>query len=312
MNARGASAPGKALLSGEYAVLEGAPAIVAAVDRRVRVAWGAEPGRPLPPEVTATLDRAVARVGQAPGSIHIDVADLYEGDIKLGLGSSAGAAVAAAAAVFDHHQHDVGDPTTRDAIFRCAFDGHAAVAPSGSGVDVAASTYGGFLRFSRTSREPTFRSVTLPRGLTLALVWTGHAARTSNLIEAVHQFREQDPDAYRARSNALIETAVRFADAFEAGDAGTVIAEADRYGEAMRLLGNDAKAPIVDAALSRAMSLARTYHGAAKPSGAGGGDVAVAFFSDPSHAASFTDACRGAELQPVDVAWGAEGARATH
>ena len=48
-----ASAPGKIVLSGEYAVLAGAPAIVMAVDRRARVA-------------IADVDGDVSRV-RAPG-----------------------------------------------------------------------------------------------------------------------------------------------------------------------------------------------------------------------------------------------------
>lgn len=309
MTWNGTSAPGKALLSGEYAVLEGAPAIVAAVERRVRASWTQEADRPLGPEVTATLERAVGRVGPCPGSVDIDVADLYEGEIKLGLGSSAAASVAAAGAVFDHHGQDIGSHAVRDEIFECAFEGHAVVAPSGSGVDVAASTYGGFLRFSRDAGVPTYSSIAPPHDLTFNLVWTGHAARTSELIEAVHGLRERDPDSYRARSNALVEGAVRFADAFERGSANVVIAEADRYGEAMRALGNDANAPIVDEALSQAIELARAHGGAAKPSGAGGGDVAVAFFSNPSDSLTFDESCRDAGLQPIDVTWGAKGVR---
>ena len=43
MNVR-TSAPGKVILSGEYAVLDGAPAVVMAVDRRARVSVSAGSG----------------------------------------------------------------------------------------------------------------------------------------------------------------------------------------------------------------------------------------------------------------------------
>ncbi|TNF61233.1 MAG: hypothetical protein EP303_05910 [Deltaproteobacteria bacterium] len=108
----GASAPGKALLCGEYAVLEGAPAVVAAVGRRVSVAWR-EDQTTVPPEVEATLQLAQAEVGQVPWSLTLDVSDLEQDRIKLGLGSSAAAATATAGAVFATHGRDLGDSTAR-------------------------------------------------------------------------------------------------------------------------------------------------------------------------------------------------------
>lgn len=305
----GASAPGKALLSGEYAVLDGAPAIVAAVSRRVDVRWAEKAMAPLAAEVEATLEIATRAFGAAPSPIEIDVRSLYEGERKLGLGSSAAAAVAAAGAVMAHHGHDLATRASKDAVFRSAFEGHAAVAPSGSGVDVASSTYGGFLRFIRSGNRPEVQPVARLEGLEIALVWTGHPARTSDLIGAVHRFRDHDPGAYAKLIDSLKQQAGRFAEAFAQGRASQVVEVADAYGEAMQALGNASGAPIVDGALERARSLARSHGGAAKPSGAGGGDVAVAFFEEKGAMDRFREACRGAGLLPVDVTWGVEGVR---
>jgi len=78
-------APGKLLLSGAYAVLEGAPALVMAVDRYV-VADDARRGSPSP-EIAAAMP-----ADEAP---HVDASALFNGDKKLGLGSSAAGVVAA-------------------------------------------------------------------------------------------------------------------------------------------------------------------------------------------------------------------------
>ncbi|MBM4364466.1 MAG: phosphomevalonate kinase, partial [Deltaproteobacteria bacterium] len=80
-----ARAPGKLVLSGAYAVLEGAPAIVTAVDRWVT----ADTGRPadrLTPEVSAALAGRTAP--------WFDAGPLRDGEQKLGLGSSAAILVA--------------------------------------------------------------------------------------------------------------------------------------------------------------------------------------------------------------------------
>lgn len=309
MTPKAASAPGKALLCGEYAVLEGAPAIVAAVDRRVTVDW-TEDQVAMPPEVEATLALAAAALGPVGGSLRLDASDLHQDRVKLGLGSSAAAAVGAAAAVFATHGYDLGDPDALHQVFACAFEGHASIAPQGSGVDVAASAFGGFLRFERHGDRPDTRALRPPDELEIRLVWTGHAARTSELVEKVNALRRTDPSGYRQCMGRLAELSSRFAIAFESGNAPAVVSEAASYAAAMGALGDSAGAPILDARLRRAAELASGFSGSAKPCGAGGGDVAIAFFVDPAAANRFELACKDEGLHPIEVSWGAIGVQA--
>lgn len=304
----GASAPGKALLCGEYAVLEGAPAVVAAVDRRVLATWS-DRTLQMSPEVEATLARARAACGPVPGSLVLDRSALHLDRVKLGLGSSAAAAAATAGAVFATHGHDVEDPTVRKRVFESAFAGHAAIAPRGSGVDVAASTFGGFLRFERRDGDIETRTLGLPKNLIIVLVWTGHAARTSELLAKVYELRRGDRLRYLARMNHLAVLASDFARAFERQSAAEVVQCAAAYADGMEALGAAAGAPIVEARLALAARLAGRFSGAAKPCGAGGGDVAVAFFVDPDGAEAFRLACNDEGLHPVGVSWGAAGVR---
>lgn len=304
----GASAPGKALLCGEYAVLEGAPAVVSAVDRRVSVAWS-DQDLPMPPEVAATLELAQRECGPVRRSLRLDVSALQLDRVKLGLGSSAAAATAAAGAVFASNGHDLDEPASRQRVFQCASKGHASIAPEGSGVDVVASTFGGFIRFVRTGERVEWRVIEPPKELLIRLVWTGQAARTSDLVRKVRQFRGRDPKGYRREIDRLSTLCTRFADAFEMGRAADVIASAASYADAMRVLGDSAGAPIVEARLSRVAEIAARFSGSAKPSGAGGGDVAVAFFVDLGAAEAFEMACKDQRLHPIDVAWGATGVR---
>jgi len=305
----GASAPGKALLCGEYAVLEGAPAVVAAVDRRVRVDWTNE-RETMSPEVEATLRRAQAELGPAGRSLHVDASQLHQDRIKLGLGSSAAAAAAAAGAVFASHGYDLADRGTLQRLFACAFEGHASIAPQGSGVDVAASTFGGFLRFERKDDRVDTRALTAPNELHIRLIWTGQAARTSELVKKVKALRRKDSSQYRACMERLVELSARFASAFEAGDAPSVVAGASAYCAAMKALGDAAGAPILEVRLERTAELAAGFSGSAKPCGAGGGDVAVAFFIELDAAESFELACKEEGLHPIDVSWGASGVQA--
>lgn len=309
MKRPGASAPGKALLCGEYAVLDGAPALVAAVDRRVRATWAEDPV-PMSAEVQATLALAQAAIGEVSGSLSLDASDLHQGRIKLGLGSSAAAAAATAGAVFAANGYSLEETRTQQQIFDCAFEGHASIAPQGSGADVAASVFGGFLRFERIDGRVSTRAVSRPDSLEIRLVWTGHAARTSELVGKVKALEGTDPRRYRDCMARLAELAADFSRAFEAGDAGAVVAEAGAYGAAMGSLGDAAGAPILEARLELASRLALRYSGRAKPCGAGGGDVAIAFFVDPDAARGFELACEDEGLHPIDVSWGTKGVQA--
>ena len=98
-----AQAPGKLLLLGEYAVLEGAPALVVAVDRlaRVRVAsaerfeisapqvgidgleFAPGEGNGLPPVVAAVIEAISAEEQLEPLRITIDTAAFFIGADKL-------------------------------------------------------------------------------------------------------------------------------------------------------------------------------------------------------------------------------------
>lgn len=309
MTPTGASAPGKALLCGEYAVLEGAPAVVAAVDRRVRVTWTDELAA-MSPEVEAALRRAEAELGPVRRSLRVDANELHRERIKLGLGSSAAAAAAAAGAVFASHGRDLDDRETLQRLFACAFDGHVSIAPQGSGVDVAASTFGGFLRFERESDRVVTRALHAPDELHIRLIWTGHAARTSELLRKVKELQRNDPRRYDASMERLVDVSARFASAFELGNAQSVVAEAAAYCACMGALGDAAGAPILDEGLRRTAELAAECSGSAKPCGAGGGDVAIAFFVEARAAKSFELACKDEGLHPIDVSWGASGVQA--
>jgi phosphomevalonate kinase len=311
----GASAPGKLLLSGEYAVLEGAPAVVTAVQTRAFARFVPGPAEgPEHPEGLAARRLAEARFGRVEARLTIDASALRAGDVKLGVGSSAAIAAACAAAVASYHGRDPADPVHD--VLALALEGHRAVAPEGSGADVAASVLGGLLLYagsgalrSRGATHSKVRASALPwpAGLSLRVVWTGQAARTSDFLRKVSALAAEAPALHRARMDALAEQATHLASAFGAGDVPAIVEGAGRYGEAMRALGEAAGIPIVEAKLETIDALARRAGGRAKPSGAGGGDVAVAFFADPAALPAFDRACTDAGLRPLDLELGGPG-----
>jgi phosphomevalonate kinase len=307
-----ASAPGKLMVSGEYAVLEGAVSVVASVDVRAYARWvlPGEDARALPAEAAHTRILAEGRYGAVEGALTIDASDLRKSGRKLGLGSSAAAAAAVAGAILGTHGRSVNTPEGRQEAFQLALKGHKAIAPEGSGADVAAAALGGFVRYRLSGQEVAeAEPVAWPSHVLTRVVWTGKEARTSEFVRAVRAYEARDAGGYARIRDALKAEAARFADAIQGQRGADIVAAAGAYGEGMARLGVAAGVDIVTAELQTIADLARAHGGSAKPSGAGGGDVAIAFFASEADAQGFDGACVKQGLDLLDLGLGAEGVR---
>ena len=183
-----ASAPGKVVLCGEYAVLDGAPAIAMAVNRRASVT------------IDAASDAGVTSLGLAgdtdtrlldgvcdtlaidrpDAAIVLDslaFADTPSGT-KLGIGSSAALTVALVGALAPPGLGPIRLFETALAAHRRFQDGR------GSGVDIAASSAGGLIEY-RIDATP--RSLAWPADLHYALLWSGIAASTTSRLATLEQ-----------------------------------------------------------------------------------------------------------------------------
>ena len=303
-----ASAPGKVMLAGEYAVIDGAEAIMMAVDRRA-IAHLTDVDQSLSPFLAAARDAiARARGGDSPEAraaarVVVDSRALASsGGIKLGVGSSAAATVAAVGCALAAS----GTPASRSEIHALAHRAHgdaqAARGARGSGADVAASVHGGIVAVRRAGPEPTaplaVRALQLPSALTLVLVWTGAAAATGPLVARVRAFRRAHPARYEALAADIAAAAGRLASA--AGPDAAVAALADA-GRATQALGTAAETALWTEAHDRVAAIAEPLGAAVKPTGAGGGDVALCATSSPALAHTLRQRLAAAGLVPLDL-----------
>lgn len=286
--ARTFTAPGKLVLCGEYAVVDGRPAVVAAVDRRARARW--VPGAGLrvrgndprwleitpdsladdalgveQPLLVAVL-REVRRRGHAlpSGDIAVDTSAFVSSTTKLGLGSSAAATASFAAAVLTAER--AGQPSAEE-VHTVARAAHRAFQGGGSGIDVAAACHGGILRFEAGRVTP---APPLPAALALVVAWTGISAKTQGFVDAWRGLADRGRHV-----DAIHEATLRFLAGANANSDGEVLAAVDDAREAMATMGRAAGIDVVTAELTRIARIARRHGGASKPSGAGGGDIAI-------------------------------------
>ena len=279
------SAPGKAFLIGEYAVLEGAPALVAALDVRAVAHKPAAAPKEGPSAVVRCAHERVKAYLEARGEHDIDPPPVVEtggftmGARKLGLGSSA----AVAAAVIGYHLTAAGldpfDPSVREDALSLALAAHAeAQGGGGSGADVAAAVLGGLLRF----QDRKTRTVDMPQWAHIGFVDAGAPAVTSRFVAQVKAAAAARPAAYADAIGMLSGAVDKFLTAFrDSPDPATSLAgvrEATRmHNEGLRALMALSDAPIMTPALETIIAEAEADGLAAKPSGAGGGDLVVVF-----------------------------------
>lgn len=273
-------APGKLVLLGEYAVLDGAPAVVAAVDRGVRCRI--EPAAALhilTPDADDRFVRPALHAAHAPAARYTFTAEPAHRGPKLGLGSSAAATVAAVLAARVQHGEPPDPADLRDIALRV----HRQVQGSGSGLDVTASAYGGLCRVQGGDVVPLE-----PLSTPLSVVYSGAAAATGPRVERYLAWAERQ-DFVELSTQIVCDLTQSPVEALR------------RALAALRAMAAAADIDYLTPALERIVALAHDHGGAAKPSGAGGGDIAVALIPDPQARDAFLAACRASGLPPIPL-----------
>ncbi|MEU5835612.1 phosphomevalonate kinase [Streptomyces diacarni] len=358
-------APGKLFVVGEYAVVEpGNPAILVAVDRHVTVTvtgleeagvvissdlrphgtrWRWQDGRLSPCDTSdeqgarsglAHVVSAIETVSALPAergssapalSVSVD-SGLHEGGTKYGLGSSGAVTVATVAAVAAF----CGLTPTDEERFRLALLATAEIDPKGSGGDVAASTWGGWISYRAPDRAaalelarsrgveealrvpwPGFaaRRLPAPEGLALEVGWTGSPASTTSLVSDLHRRNWRGTAAHLRFIRATTDCVCAAIGALEAGESRELLEQVRRAGRELARLDDEVALGVFTPRLRALCEAAEAVGGAAKPSGAGGGDCGIALLDAgaPRQLARLRERWASAGVVPLPIRPTAEG-----
>ncbi|WP_054707332.1 phosphomevalonate kinase [Secundilactobacillus paracollinoides] len=232
---------------------------------------------------------------QPLGIYHLTVeSDLDSSDgRKYGLGSSAAVTVATIKALCKFYHL----PVDHNRLFKLAAIAHFDVQGNGSLGDIAASVYGGWIAYHSFDREwlklvrKTYsfadlldqkwpglevELLTPPENLKLLVGWTGSPASTSHLVDrvALNKAKQHaDYQAFLTNSQACLN---RMVDGFRHQDLAAIQRELTMNRRILNELDSFTHVHIETPLLKTLCDLAEAHGGAAKTSGAGGGDCGIA------------------------------------
>jgi phosphomevalonate kinase len=318
-----ATAPGKLILLGEYAVLEGAPALVMAVNRYAEVtletissefnileapAIGIFTLPFLIKDDKVSFLHSISKEQQEKLNFFIRTLEhtlqSYEQSItklskikitintsqffnetdnqKFGLGSSAALTVALLAALikFGNQVFEIGKET--DLLLKTALQTHRqAQGNLGSGIDITASVLGGILQYQIIDKEfsqvPFYDKLTIPDDLHILIIWTGSSASTKNFIQKIEEYRRKQSDDFDNIIKEMNKISTQGIEAIKLKDTSKYLEAVEKYYNEMKNLGLQSSTPIISKNHQENYEIVAHAGGVYKPSGAGGGDLGIAF-----------------------------------
>jgi mevalonate kinase len=245
-------APGKIVLAGEYAVLDGCPSVVLSINRGVQCLVQDGKGIHTPNNDDRFVIDALKEAKNQQQFVFSSWNPVENIDgHKPGFGGSAAACVASClAAQKDPHS---------------AFEIHKRVQGSGSGVDIASSIHGGMIRYYCDSKSVEHLSPFAP-----LIIWSKRSAKTGPRVQKYNTYSERA--FFVKESTSLVEQFTQ-----------DPIEVSNYLFELLCNMAKNSDIAYLTPEIEDICTIVRNCFGGAKPSGAGGGDCVVAFFKNEVH-----------------------------
>ncbi|MGO2082625.1 phosphomevalonate kinase [Vagococcus sp.] len=213
---------------------------------------------------------------------------------KYGLGSSGAVTIATIKAMLTFYKIDY----TAELLYKLAAITHLALNSNGSFGDLAASSYEGWVAYSCFDRQwllaeinnpnmtltklvkktwPKLRIEPLeaPTDLRLLIGWTGSPASTTFLVDQVKDEQSDMNGFYKQFLKDSKDCVNQMITAFKEQNIDEIQKQIRTNRHLLKSLGHQSGVDIETTALSDLCSIAESFSGAAKSSGAGGGDCGI-------------------------------------
>ncbi len=195
------SAPGKLILFGEHASSRGKPAIVFAINSRLTVILKKHtyPNKGI---LLTSKDFNVQKAEYPSGRLNIvsKVIDIFFDEtslnpeqfqliitsrIKPGFGSSAAVITSVLGALNSYYETKF----SKNELLRLGIKANQAIKGYGSGLDIAASLYGGLIKY-QINKEPEYLEF---ENLDFIIGYTGRKAPSGPIVEAIKELEQSNP-----------------------------------------------------------------------------------------------------------------------
>jgi phosphomevalonate kinase len=255
----------------------------------------------------------------------ISLVELADGTkTKVGFGSSAAAVVAIITALMEFYGEDTKSSAAKERIYKLGCIAHYfAQGKVGSAFDVAASAYaqpiiyrkfdGSWLSSRIESGSPvteivesawahlSVEPIKLPDDFRLCVGFTGYSASTKELVLKIREAKKEDPDNYSRIINSIKGVTESLISAVKAGDKEGMLQAVRENRKYLKEFSDFSGNNLETEELKKLIELADSRDAAAKFSGAGGGDCAIAVCFSDEVKKQILKKWEDAGLYPMDV-----------
>lgn len=235
---------------------------------------------------------------------------------KYGLGSSAAVTVATVKALNQFYQLQM----TNDQIYKLSAIAHLDIQGNGSLGDIAASVYGGWIAYRSFDKawlaaerrlhnlsellampwpQLSIELLEAPAELQLLIGWTGSPASTSRLVDKIAIAQAKKHAAYQHFLDASRNTLEGLIEGFRQHSLAAIQAGIRANRQLLNQLAGLSGVEIETPVLKQMCDLAETAGGAAKSSGAGGGDCGIALVDASVDATALLSHWQEAAIEPL-------------
>jgi len=347
--------PGKLMIAGEYAVLSsGYPAIVKAVNRYMTIKISpyskfilSDSSPKLPKEtwmvnhkgyvigldirknpfmkmaitiVLKYLREKGVRIYAFQLEIHNGLNDIISGK-KYGLGSSSAFVVGVISAILAYHGLEI--EKEKLLIYKLSCIAHLKAQGNGSGADIAASVYGGWICYYRYDAEwlthklydtnltlndlismpwpsLSINKISLPASVSFIAGWTKHSVKTSPLVRKIEDFQMKNKKAYEVFLEQSKAAVLEFIRSCDLNDGEGILQAIHKNRIALQYLEDVTGLQLEIKEIMELCRIAEKY-GRAKFSGSGGGDCGIAFLIDEAKIENLKQEWMKAGIIPLDL-----------